>query len=101
MEDRKTRIAKLSERFKPPAGRPKRAPKQRQRRSFYLDVEIVERLDRDYKKFNHQAYPRTVSKSEFMEAVLEYGLNNLPGVKALVDDTPETGRAADTTTTEE
>lgn len=93
MEDRKTRIAKLSERFKPHAGRPTRAPKQRQRRSFYLDIEIAERLDRDYKEFNHQAYPRTVTKSEFMEAVLEYGLNHLPGVKALLEEPSETGQA--------
>ena len=36
MDDRKTRIEKLSERFKPDAGRSKRSAKQRERRSYYL-----------------------------------------------------------------
>jgi hypothetical protein len=40
MEDRKTRIAKLSERFKPQTGRQKLSPKQRERKSYYLDTEI-------------------------------------------------------------
>jgi ribosomal protein S25 len=86
MDDRKQRIDKLSERFKERSGRPKQSAKDRARRSFYLDNEIVERLDKDYKKFNHQAYPHTVSKSVFMETILEYGLNNLPLIKELIKE---------------
>jgi hypothetical protein len=37
MDDRKTRIAKLSERFKPQTRRQKLSPKQRERKSYYLD----------------------------------------------------------------
>ena len=84
MDDRKTRIAKLSERFKPQAGRQKNSPKQRERKSYYLDVEITGRLDKDYKEFSHQLYPQTVGKSEFMETILEYGLDNLPAIRELI-----------------
>ena len=90
MDDRKQRIDKLSERFKERSGRPKQPAKDRARRSFYLDNEIVERLDKDYKKFNHQAYPHTVSKSVFMETILEYGLNNLPSIKELIKEKSDT-----------
>ena len=91
MEDRKSRISKLSERFKDRAGRPKQAAKERERKSYYLDVEIAARLDRDYKEFNHQFYPTTVGKSVFIEAILEYGLNNIKAIKELVREkvTPE------------
>ena len=86
MEDRKTRIAKLSERFKPHGNELKKPQRQRQRRSYYLDVDIMERLDREHKEFNHRAHPHTVGKSVFMEAILEYGMNNLPAVKALIEE---------------
>ncbi len=84
MDDRKSRISKLSERFKQRPGRPKQAVKERERRSYYLDIEIAKRLDQDYKAFNHQVYPRTVSKSVFIETLLEYGLNNLSAIKKLI-----------------
>jgi len=84
MEDRKTRIAKLSERFKPQTGRQKLSPKQRERKSYYLDTEITGRMDRDYKEFSHQLYPQTVGKSVFMETILEYGLDNLPAIRELI-----------------
>jgi hypothetical protein len=91
MDDRKTRIAKLSERFKPHAGRQKISPKQRERKSYYLDTEITGRLDSDYKEFSHQLYPQTVGKSVFMETILEYGLDNLPTIRALIQAKLEAG----------
>ena len=91
MDDRKTRIAKLSERFKPQTGRHKLSPKQRERRSYYLDTEITGRLDRDYKEFSHQLYPQTVGKSVFMETILEYGLDNLPAIREIIQAKLETG----------
>ena len=94
MEDQKTRIAKLSERFKPHAGgenaRSKPTARKRERRSFYLRADVMDRLDRDYKEYNHRAYPRTVSKSVFMEAVLEYGLDNLLSIQELIEERSET-----------
>ena len=95
MDDRKARIQKLSERFKPQAIRRQSATRERQRRSFYLDVEIVERIDKEHKALNHEAYPQTISKSVFMEAVLEYGMNNLREVKALIQERSE-ATSADT-----
>ncbi len=90
MEDRKTRIAKLSERFKPHTGRPKLSPKERERRSYYLDTGIAERLDKDYKEFSHQLYPQAVSKSVFIETILEYGLNHLQALREIIKTKPET-----------
>jgi hypothetical protein len=90
MEDRKSRIAKLSERFKPHSGRPKLSPKERERRSYYLDTEIAERLDKDYKEFSHRLYPQTVSKSVFIETILEFGLNNLKALREIIKAKSET-----------
>jgi len=84
MEDRKSRIEKLSERFKPHTGRPKQSLKDRERRSYYLDIVIAERLDKDFKAFNHQVYPNTVSKSVFIETILEYALDNIQAVKEVL-----------------
>jgi hypothetical protein len=84
MEDRKTRIAKLSERFKPHTGRPKLSPKERERRSYYLDTGIAERLDKDYKEFSHRLYPQVVSKSVFIETILEYGLDHLQALREII-----------------
>jgi cobalamin-dependent methionine synthase I len=93
MDDRKTRIAKLSERFKPDAGRSKRSAKQRERRSYYLDTEITERLDRGYKEFSHQLYPQAVRKSVFIETIIEYGLDNLSAVGEIIKAKSEMGSA--------
>ena len=94
MEDRKTRIAKLSERFKPHTGRPKLSPKERERRSYYLDTGIAERLDKDYKEFSHQLYPQAVSKSVFIETILEYGLDHLEALREIIMANPETNSEA-------
>ncbi len=72
-DDRKLRINKLSERFKERVGRPKQIGKDRERRSYYLDAAVTERVDKDYKDFNHHIYPNSVSKSVFIETILEYG----------------------------
>ena len=89
MEDRKSRISKLSERFRNRPGRPKQTQKDRERRSYYLDVQVAQRLDLDYKEFSHQAYPHTVSKSIFIETILEYGLDNLEAIKNIVKSKAE------------
>jgi hypothetical protein len=80
MDDRHARISKLSERFKTHTGRPKQGTRERERRSFYLDVAVMTRLDDELKAFNHRNYPTTVSKSVFLETLLEYGLDNLDAI---------------------
>ena len=61
MDDRQARISKLSERFKSHTGRPKLGTRERERRSFYLDVAVMARLDEELKAFNHRNFPATVS----------------------------------------
>jgi hypothetical protein len=95
MDDRQTRIAKLSERFKPHTSRPKLGTRERERRSFYLDVAVMARLDEELKSFNHRNFPATVSKSVFLEALLEYSLDNLDAIRArIVTETTETERTS-------
>ena len=94
MNDRDERISKLSQRFKTHStGRPKRTPKQRERQSLYLDVALTERMDQTYKDLAHRLYPKPLSKSAFLEALLEYGLENLEAIASRLSkiaDTEET-----------
>jgi hypothetical protein len=93
MDDRQARISKLSERFTANARKPKPGTRERERRSFYLDVAVMTRLDEELKAFNHRNFPRTVSKSVFLETLLEYGLDNLDAIRArIITKTPETER---------
>jgi hypothetical protein len=78
MTEKEDRIAKLSQRFKThAAGRPKARHKNRERQSLYLDAGLTERIDHTYKDIAHQLYPTSLSKSAFLETLLEYGLENL------------------------
>ena len=90
------RIDRLSERFrrheKPPTPPKKR---NRGRRSFYVDLTLVERLDETYLALRHQLYPQDVSKSEFLEALLEFGLENLDNISRIIvasdgEESPDT-----------
>lgn len=79
------RIAKLSQRFKTHAvGRRPQNTRTRERHSLYLDSDLVVQANKAYKDLSHQLYPRTVSKSAFWEALIEYGLGNLETLKAVV-----------------
>jgi hypothetical protein len=95
MDDRQARISKLSERFKTHAGRVKQGTRERERRSFYLDAAVMARLDEELKAFNHRNFPTTVSKSVFLETLLEYGLDNLDaiGTRIAKETAPEQGNA--------
>ena len=85
MDEKQQRIAKLSERFKSHAtGRPRKHNRERERRSFYLDTALSKRLNKAYGEFNHTVYPNTVSKSVFLESILEHGLDNLDVIAAKI-----------------
>jgi hypothetical protein len=85
------RIAKLSQRFtKHAVGRRPTTGRARERRSYYIATEITERIDRIYRDVNHELYPQSVSKSLFLETVIEYGLAHLDELKPLLVD-PEAG----------
>jgi hypothetical protein len=78
MSEKTDRITTLSQRFKTHGtGRPKQTPKQRERQSLYLDAGLTERIDHTYKDIAHQLYPQSLSKSAFLETLLEYSLENL------------------------
>jgi hypothetical protein len=90
------RISKLSQRFKTHAvGRKPTSSRTRERRSLYLDGELVERLGRIYKDVNHELYPHAVNKSAFLETLLEYGLDNLDQVKTRLAATAGSDAAPD------
>ena len=92
MSDKEDRIARLSQRFKTHAtGRPKNDSKNRERQSLYLDANLTERIDKMYKDINHQLYPNSISKSTFLETILEYGLENIATVKSRLSEAGESG----------
>lgn len=79
------RIAKLSERFsRHQVGRKPATPRNRERRSLYLDGALLERLDKEHRALNHALYPASVTKSVFLEALLEYGLAHLDDLEVTI-----------------
>ncbi len=83
------RISKLSQRFKSHSvGRKPESKRNRERKSFYLDTELAAQLDTTYKNVNHDFFPQAVSKSAFLETIIEYGLEHLPEVKELLKQIP-------------
>jgi hypothetical protein len=90
MSEKADRIATLSQRFKTHgAGRPKHTSKQRERQSLYLDAGLTERIDHTYKELAHQLYPKALSKSAFLETLLEYGLENLDTIVSRLTELAE------------
>jgi hypothetical protein len=95
MTDKEDRIAKLSQRFKTHAtGRPKTKHKNRDRQSFYLDADLTVQLDKVYKDIDHELYPHSISKSAFLETIIEYGLENLQYIKARLVDIAARGESS-------
>lgn len=89
------RIAKLSQRFNQhTVGRKPTSTRTRERRSFYLDTDLAEQLDQIYRDVNHQLYPRTVSKSMFLETVIGYGLAHLDEIKPLLVENSDTSTSS-------
>jgi hypothetical protein len=87
MPDKEDRIARLSQRFKThTGGRPRHDNKSRERQSLYLDANLMEQVDKTYKDIHHQLYPREISKSAFLETMLEYGLENLEAIKSRLSE---------------
>lgn len=81
-EDRTSRISRLSQRFdKPAAPRKSESQRARERQSLYLDAELMKRIDLVHRDLAHQLYPQRVTKSTFLETLLEYSLAHLDEVK--------------------
>ena len=90
------RIAKLSERFsRHQVGRAPATGRTRERRSLYLDGALLERLDREHRALNHALYPKSVNKAVFLETLMEYGLEHLDELKAVLAETADGGQPSD------
>jgi hypothetical protein len=90
------RIAKLSQRFKTHGvGRKPASNRNRERHSFYLDSELVSRLDKSYRDLNHKLYPKNVSKSAFLETLVEYGLDHLVELQETLSEASEQGEVTE------
>ena len=56
---------------------------------MYLDAGLTERIDHTYKDVAHQLYPKALSKSAFLETLLEYGLENLDAITSRLTELTE------------
>ena len=92
------RIAKLSERFnRHQTGRkPTTTPRNRERRSLYLDGALLERLDQEHRALNHDLYPASVNKAVFLETLIEYGLAHVDELRATLSGSADDGRSGGT-----
>ena len=91
------RIAKLSERFtRHQTGRkPAATPRNRERRSLYLDGALLERLDQEHRALNHKLYPAAVNKAVFLETLIEYGLDHPDELRDKLTAATDDDRAGD------
>ena len=90
------RIAKLSERFnRHQTGRKPTTPRNRERRSLYLDGALLERLDQEHRALNHDLYPASVNKAVFLETLIEYGLAHVDELRAALSGSADDGQSGD------
>lgn len=88
------RITRLSQRFtNHTVTRLPARIRSRERHSFYVDGALVERLATTYREVNHDLHPQSITKSDFLEALMDYGLAHLPAIIARL--TPEQTQEAE------
>jgi hypothetical protein len=61
----------------------------RERHSLYLDNAVVERTAQAYKDTAYDLYPAEITKSDFLEACLEYALGHLDQIKVSLTEHSE------------
>jgi hypothetical protein len=82
------RIDKLAECFRTHAtGR--KSTRKRTPTSLYLDGEVVSRLDKVYRDCSHDLHPVVLSKSMFLETLIEYGFDHLEDHITLLKEAAE------------
>ena len=87
MDTRQKRIAALGKRFSAGSEEqmPRPAPAQvyspRRRHSVYIDAGLMKRIDELLREVQRGTYPMEVTKSLFLEKLLERGLLDLEAIK--------------------
>lgn len=86
MDRRQKRLEALGKRFSDnpelQTPRPHKAESSNRRRhSVYIDGDLMKRIDTVFREVQHATYPVEVTKSLFLEKLLERGLQDLDEVK--------------------
>jgi hypothetical protein len=93
MNNRQKRIEALGKRFADNAEQPKSQTKpqqgisannQRRRHSLYINANLMKQIDEVFKVVKHDVYPVELTKSAFIEKLLEHSLANLEAVKTAI-----------------
>lgn len=96
VSSRNERISRLSKRFTTHAlGRTPESERNRERKSFYLDADLVGQIDQAYREINHAIYPKRVSKSTFLETIIERGMADRASLRRLMTEMADTSDTDD------
>ena len=91
------RISRLSKRFETHAvGRQASTQRSRERKSFYLDAELVGRLDRTYRDVGHELYPVRSASRPSSKPCLSTGSNTSHELKSALVRHSDTGDTSPT-----
>lgn len=84
MSSQSKRLEALKQRFESPTrstASGETPNNTRKRHSVYIDQMLMQRVDELYKQTQHEVFPTEITKSAFLEQLLEQGLQNLDKVK--------------------
>lgn len=84
MSSQSKRLATLKQRFDSPikpSASGETSGNTRKRHSVYIDQELMQQVDDLYKQIQHEVFPTEITKSAFLEQLLEQGIQNLDKVK--------------------
>lgn len=84
MSSQSNRLQTLKQRFDSPTqstASGEAANSTRKRHSVYIDQTLMQRVDELYKETQHEFFPTEITKSAFLEQLLQQGLENLDKVK--------------------
>ena len=84
MSSQSKRLEALKKRFDTPsrsASSGEAANSTRKRHSVYIDQTLMQQVDELYKETQHEFFPTEITKSAFLEQLLQQGLENLDKVK--------------------
>ena len=84
MSTRNKRIEALKQRFDTPVRETTSSEPSnntRKRHSVYIDQLLMQRVDEMYKQVQHDVFPKEITKSAFMEQLMEQGLENIDKVR--------------------